>query len=251
MRQIVLPLLASIGAFVFLLGTGVFLIVRFARPVVVIPSRPEVTLTFPEGFTSREIAARLTENGLPGEAFLSLVQTQRLEGWLFPDTYRFFLDSSAEDIVNRFLVNFDRQLIPDLKEEITRQRKTLAEVLTMASLIEKEVRGLSDRATVSGILWKRLRLGIPLQVDASLAYITGKRDTSFSKAETRIESPYNTYLHAGLPPGPIANPGFESIQAALYPAESPYLYYLSAKDGTTIFSRTLEEHNLAKARNLH
>ncbi|MBI2582856.1 endolytic transglycosylase MltG [Candidatus Azambacteria bacterium] len=244
------PLFLSLLVFLLLWGAGIFFIVILARPVVVVPPRPEVTLTFPEGFASRDIAARLTEAGLPGEEFLGLVQLRRLAGRLFPDTYRFFLDSSAEDIVSRFLANFERQLTPELRAEILRQGKTAEEVLTMASLIEKEVRGPTDRAIVSGILWKRLALGIPLQVDATLAYITGKKDTRFSQAETRIESPYNTYLYLGLPPGPIANPGFESIQAALYPAPSPYLYYLSAKDGTTIFSRTLQEHNLAKARYL-
>ena len=103
---------------------------------------------------------------------------------------------------------------------------------------------------VSGILWKRLENGIPLQVDATISYITGKKTTEISKEETEIDSPYNTYKYKGLPLGPICNPGLESILASIYPEDSEYLYYLSTPTGETIFSKTLQEHNLAKAKYL-
>jgi UPF0755 protein len=103
---------------------------------------------------------------------------------------------------------------------------------------------------VSGILWKRLENNIGLQVDATIAYITGRRSTKISLEETRIDSLYNTYKYRGLPPGPIANPGLSAIKAAIYPKESPFIYYLSAPEGKTIFSKTLEEHNKAKAKYL-
>jgi len=103
---------------------------------------------------------------------------------------------------------------------------------------------------VSGILWERLKNKIPLQVDATITYITGKNDIKVSVEETKIDSPYNTYKYLGLPKGPICNPGLESILAAIYPKKSEYWYYLSTPEGETIFSKTLEEHNIAKAKYL-
>lgn len=172
-----------------------------------------------------------------------------LEGYLFPDTYRLAKGESLEEIVKRILENFGKKVNP-LRAEIASQGKSIFEIVTMASILEKEVASFEDRRLVSGILWKRLEAGIPLQVDATITYITGKKTTSISKKETEIDSPYNTYKYPGLPRGPISNPGLESIMAALYPKESDYWYYLSAPDGTTIFSRTLEEHNNAKAKYL-
>ena len=120
----------------------------------------------------------------------------------------------------------------------------------MASLIEKEVKTPEDKKIVSGILWKRLENSIPLQVDATISYITGKKGDSVSIEETKIDSPYNTYKYKGLPLGPISNPGLESIIASIYPENSDYWYYLSTPEGKTIFSKTLEEHNIAKAKYL-
>jgi len=173
-----------------------------------------------------------------------------LEGYLFPDTHQVGIGESIEEIVRRLLDNFDRKLVPDLREEIQNQNKTIFEIITMASLLEKEVRTLEEKKLVSGILWKRLENNMPLQVDATITYITGKKTTKISKEDTEIDSPYNTYKYLGLPLGPISNPGLESILAALYPEESEYWYYLSLPSGETIFSKTLEEHNLAKAQYL-
>lgn len=177
-------------------------------------------------------------------------ETAGLEGYLFPDTYRVLKTYSPETLIIKMLENFDKKLTPELRQEISKQGKTIFEIITMASLIEKEVVSDEDRAIVSGILWKRLEHNIPLQVDATIIYITGKRAARISREDMQIDSPYNTYKYKGLPKGPIANPGISSIRAAIFPQESPYLYYLSAPDGRTIFSRTLEEHNEAKRKYL-
>lgn len=197
-------------------------------------------VTIPEGFTVKQIEELLGLD-LPGE---------NLEGFLFPDTYDFYIDIKGEEVVKIMKKNFEQKLNQELKEEIERQGKTIFEIITMASLIEKEVKTKEDKEIVSGILWKRLSVNMPLQVDATINYITGKKTTRISIEETKIDSPYNTYLNTGLPPGPIANPGLESIKAALYPKSSDYWYYLSTPDGKTIFSKTLQEHNLAKAKYL-
>ncbi len=174
-----------------------------------------------------------------------------LEGYLFPDTYEINKGTSIETIVKKMLNNFDKKLTSDLREEITRQNKSIFEIITMASLLEKEVQSLKDKEMVSGILWKRLKFRVPLQVDATIIYITGKKTTKVSRDELQIDSPYNTYRYLGLPFGPICNPGIESILATLYPKDSSFWYYLSTPDGETKFSRTLLEHNITKAKYLN
>jgi len=190
-----------------------------------------------------------------------------LEGYLFPDTY--YIDPvfptavknaslpKLEKIVKIMLENFDKKLTPELRKEIETQGKKIFEIVTMASMLEKEVRTLEDKKLVSGILWRRLEVGMPLQVDATIAYILGGgQGWTFDKMRKiiainrHIESPYNTYKHLGLPFGPICNPGLESIIAAIYPKESDYWFYLSTPEGETIFSKTLKEHNIAKAKYL-
>lgn len=173
-----------------------------------------------------------------------------LEGFLFPDTYRVYRDASVKEIIGKMLSNFERRFSEELRAAAASQKKSVFEIVTMASLIEKEVRSDEDRKLVSGILWKRLELDIPLQVDAALTYIKGHNDTPLTNGDKASPSRFNTYRYPGLPAGPIANPGISAIRAALDPAESLYFYYLSAPDGRTIFSRTLEEHNAAKARYL-
>lgn len=173
-----------------------------------------------------------------------------LEGYLFPDTYEIGQAKGPEQIIEMMLANFDKKMTLDLRAEANRQSKTIFEIITMASLIEKEVRIQEDKELVSGILWRRLEINMPLQIDATIRYITDKQGAKVSIEDTKINSPFNTYKYKGLPAGPIANPGIESIKAALYPKMSPYLYYLSTPDGETIFSKTLEEHNSAKSKYL-
>lgn len=173
-----------------------------------------------------------------------------LEGYLFPDTYEFNKGVVLEEIVKKMLNNFDKKMTQELKEEIEAQEKSIFEIITMASLIEKEVQTQEDKKLVSGILWKRLKKGMPLQVDATIIYIVDKKTTKVSIEETKIDSPYNTYKYKGLPLGSICNPGLESIRAAIYPEISEYFYYLSTPEGETIFSKTLKEHNYAKSKYL-
>jgi len=174
-----------------------------------------------------------------------------LEGYLFPDTYEIKKGNSLEEIIRKILKNFDRKLSSELKEEIKKQGKTIFEIITMASLIEKEVREKEDKEIISGILWKRLEIGMPLQVDATINYLTGKKRLKIPLEDLQIDSLYNTYKYRGLPLGPISNPGLESILAALYPKDSEYWYYLSTPQGKTIFSKTLNDHNIAKAKYLY
>jgi len=173
-----------------------------------------------------------------------------LEGYLFPDTYEINPGIEVEEIIRKMLSNFNEKLTSELRQEIENQGKTIFDIITMASLIEKEVQAKEDKEIVSGIFWKRIALGKPLESCATIAYIKGIDQWRYSFEDTRIDSPYNTYLNAGLPLGPICNPGLESIGAALYPKESQYWYYLSTPEGETIFSKTLEEHNIAKAKYL-
>lgn len=225
-------------------------------------------VTIPEGFTLSEIEMELTsefkeQNLNPQLKSKSLNLYKKdydfladapdvagLEGYLFPDTYWFSYGAEEEDIIKAMLDNFSKKLNLALRGEIKNQKKTIFEIITMASLLEKEVKTIEDKKLVSGILWKRLKIGMPLQVDATIGYIIGKNSADISSEETKIDSPYNTYKYKGLPLGPISNPGLESIMAAVYPSNSPYFYYLSAPDGKTIFSKTLQEHNLAKAKYL-
>jgi len=172
-----------------------------------------------------------------------------LEGYLYPDTYRIWRDATPEDILRKMLKNFDARITPDLRAAIALQKKTIFAVITLASLVEKESGADAERPVIAGILWKRLAAGMPLQVDASVNYATGKRGTPVA-ADLKTPSPFNTYAHPGLPLGPIANPGIASIRATIFPHASSYLYYLHAPDERIIYSRTLEEHQAARAQYL-
>ena len=173
-----------------------------------------------------------------------------LEGYIFPDTYEIQRDEKTlETIIIKALKNFDEKLNSDLRQEIKSQNKTIFDILIMASLLEKEVKTPEDRKIISGILWKRREHGWPLQVDATLTYIIGKKSSELTKEDLESPSPYNTYKYSWIP-GPICNPGLDSILAAIYPEKSDFWYYLSTPDGKTIFSKTLQEHNLAKAKYL-
>ena len=206
-------------------------------------------ITIIEGWNLKDIGFYFENKGM-FQAEELYDERAEVEGYFFPDTYQIRKGATLAEIINKAVDNFNKKLTSDLRGEIERQGKTIFEIVTMASLIEKEVKTKEDKELVSGILWKRLENNIPLQVDATITYITGKRTTKISKEETQIDSPYKTYKYLGLPIGPICNPGLESISAALYPKSSQYWYYLSVPEGETIFSKTLEEHNYAKAKYL-
>lgn len=177
-----------------------------------------------------------------------------LEGFLFPDTYYLNKQDGPKVLTKKMLDNF-KEKFNSLNADTDR---TVFEIVTMASLIEKEVKTLKDKKIVSGILWKRFKNGLPIQVDATISYITGEDTTDVSINETEINSPYNTYKYRGLPKGPICNPGLESIEAALNPISTDYWYYLSVpsgkcpkcSEGGTYFSETLQQHQFAKQKYL-
>ncbi len=229
----------------------------------------DISVTFPEGFTLEQVAARLDARGLTTkDAFsaaanvgrfrdefsvLASVQgTESLEGYLFPDTYRFHRGTSTEDMIRRLLRRFAEQWEVALTETRTEKpTSSVHDVVTMASIVEREVTSPEDRRLVAGILWKRLDLGIGLDADATIRYVLNDWERPLTVDDLRVDSPYNTRRYRGLPPGPIGNPGLESLKAVLAPTPSDYLYYLSASDdGRTIFSKTLDEHRQAKTQYL-
>lgn len=174
-----------------------------------------------------------------------------LEGFLFPDTYRIFEDATNEDVLFKMLDNFDDKLSDELRQEIKRQGKTIFEIVTMASIIQKEVRSEDDMKIVSGIFWNRINSGQALESCATLAYILGENKPQYTVEDTKLVSPYNTYQNPGLPPGPISNPGLNAITAAIYPTKTNYFYFLSRFDnGETVFSETYDEHLRNKAKYL-
>ncbi len=228
----------------------------------------EVRVTVPEGSTVKDVDDILSENEIiePGrietypidslsEDFSFLKNMSSLEGFLFPDTYRFEIDSEPEVVVRVMLENFKEKVWGSLKN-----RDDWYGDLILASYLEREVPEYKDRRIVAGILLKRLGAGIPLQVDATISYVKcGGTFRNCDKSEIKVVkedlkevvSPYNTYKRRGWTPTPISNPGEEAVKAAINPKPTPYWYYLSAKEsGETIFSETLEEHNLNRYKYL-
>ncbi len=226
----------------------------------------EIRVTFPEGTSAKDMAEILKKKNLPGEKFLDVANTgfgvktaydflknkpekAGLEGFLFPDTYIFQKDADAESIVSRMLQNFDEKLTKEMRSDIQENNRTIFEIVTMASILEKEVKTSEDMKIASGIFWKRIADGRPLQSCATIAYVLGKEKKQYSYEDTRTPSPYNTYINKGLPPGPIANPGMNSIRAAIYPTKTDYNYFLSdPATGKTIYSKTVEEHEANKEK---
>lgn len=173
-----------------------------------------------------------------------------LEGYLFPDTYRFHKDATAEDVLTKMLANFNSKAASPITDAAKESGRSAYDILKVASIVEAEVPHKADRPIIAGIIWKRLSIGMGLQVDSTVNYVTDRGHASLTSEDLKVDTLYNTYKYRGLPPTPIGNPGLDAIQAAISPKESAYLYWLSAKDGTTIFSKTLDEHNTAKARYL-
>lgn len=227
----------------------------------------EASLTIPEGYTVQDIDALLAKKGLieggelvdcasscdfstfdflPSGGDLSQ-RGGRVEGFLYPDTY--FVDTAnfvPKFFIERLLGTFRTRVIDGLKDDIAASPRSLHEIVTMASLIEEETRTDDERATVSGILWKRFDADMGLGVDAAVRYIINKQTSAITTADLAIDSPYNLRKFRGLPPGPIASPSLASIKAALHPQESPYWYYLHGNDGVIRYAVTNDEHNVNK-----
>lgn len=166
-----------------------------------------------------------------------------LEGYLFPDTYEIYNNAPPDNVVVKMLSNFDSKVTEEMRAEIERQGKTLHEIVTMASLLEKEVQTKEDMKIVAGIFWEKIERNDPIRSCATLAYILGEDKVQYSTEDTEIESPFNTYQNSGLPPAPIGNPGLKAIKAAIYSAKTDYNYFLSPSGSDdTVFSKTWEEH---------
>lgn len=205
-----------------------------------------VRVFIPEGSTVFQMSKILSAHLMNFDTESFIKKATPFEGYLFPDTYLFPPNAKPEQVVKWLSDHFAEKTEP-LAEEIRNSGHTLEEVVTMASIIEEEVRTYEDRQLVSGILWKRISIDMPLQVDAPFAYLIGKASAELSKDDLEMDSPYNTYTNKGLPPGPITNPGLEAIEAALRPVESEYFFYLSDSNGTTHFARDFDEHKANKA----
>jgi UPF0755 protein len=198
-----------------------------------------VKMTIPEGFTVKKISSLFDEQftEFDHQTFESIAQ----EGYLFPDTYFIHVNATATSTIKILRDNFIRKIFY-LMPEVEESGHSLEDIITMASILEGEAKTLEDRKIVSGILWKRLAIGMPLQVDASFIYVNGKTTKDLTLDDLKINSPYNTYLYKGLPPTPISNPGIESINAAIHPIETKYLYFLTGNDGLMYYATTLDEH---------
>lgn len=205
-----------------------------------------VRVTLFEGTSIQEIGEVLSET-LPdfdAERFEQVADDR--EGYLFPDTY-FFLPNVSERQVVAVLEDTFEEKILEVEEEIIAFEKPIEDVITMASILEGEAYTKESQQIIAGILWKRIELGIPLQVDATFKYINGKNSFELTFDDLEIDSPYNTYEYRGLPPGPISNPGLAAIEAAVTPIESEYLYFLSDRQGNIYYSEDFEEHKRKKA----
>lgn len=221
-----------------------------------------IWVTIPEGYTINQVAERLEELGLVSKRrFILLAQTggksfhipglklpSNLEGYLFPDTYKFSRRANERQIIETMLANFAWKVAKPLKREFAESTLPMPQVITLASLVEREAKKPEERPLIAGVLLNRLRLGMPLQCDASVQYALGTHKARLSIEDTKVDSPYNTYQHKGLPPGPICNPGLACIKAVLNPAPTRYLYYVAKPDGSHVFSTTFEEHVRAKKR---
>ncbi len=225
-----------------------------------------VKITFPEGWTAKEMAERLSENDLPGEEFLELVMEPKpewraeypfladtpagssLEGVLFPDTYFFSRDFGAEVIVTKMLANFSERM-NEASDFFEKQGIRRYETLILASVLEAEVKTEGDRKMVADLFLRRIEAGMPLQSDATVRYVLGVTKVQHSLDDIAIDSPYNTYKYKGLPPGPIGNPGLVSMRAAASPKVNPYWFFLNNPEtGETVFSVTFEEHVANKSK---
>lgn len=224
--------------------------------------RKENKVTIIEGWRLKDIAADLSKEGIVSEAdflsaadignwrgryeFLNDPKIKSLEGFLYPDTYNFFADATASDIIKKLLDEFDYKVTDQMRADLKSQKRSLYDSVILASILEREISNKpaydSERDIVSGIFLNRLRIGMGLQSDATVNYITGKTSTRPSLSDLAIDSPYNTYKYRGLPPGPINNPSLSSIKSAIYPQVSNYFYFLTDKSGQAYFAKTYAEH---------
>jgi len=216
-----------------------------------------LTLTIPEGWDVKTIVPAISRVMKVPEAELETavrdtallrrlnVPTPTLEGYLFPETYLLPESSDALPIVRRLVAEFERRWKPEWNAQLEKLGMTRHQVMTLASIVEKEARVATERPTISAVYHNRLKIGMMLQADPTVLYALGRHENRVLYRHLEVKSPYNTYRNVGLPPGPIASPGLASIEAALFPADVPYLYFVAHPDGHHEFRTTVREHNEA------
>ncbi|MFQ6019709.1 MAG: endolytic transglycosylase MltG, partial [Dehalococcoidia bacterium] len=256
--------LLQAGLYEFDPGTPTLTAVQRIRSGQISPLQAVV----PEGLRREEVAAILAGQGvIPAQEFLAAATTTTpydfdflaglpmgtpLEGYLFPATYSFGRDTDADGVVEAFLTAFDQNLSLALRQEAAEAGLSLHTVVTIASIVEREARVSEERPVIAQVFLKRLRLGQPLEADPTVQYAVandpanverfGHWKQGLTQADLSVDSPYNTYLNSGLPPGPIANPGLDAIEAVIRPADTNYLFFVAKPDGSHAFAETLEEH---------
>ncbi len=214
-------------------------------------------VTIPEGYNLRQIAALMSGAGLGTEkdfikkstdpSFVSNqgIEAESLEGYLYPDTYYFPKDESVEDIISATVERLWAVFTPEWKDRAKELGFSIHQIITLASIIEKETGVKQERELISSVFHNRLKKGMRLETDPTVIYGIKSFDGNITRKQLSATTPYNTYQIEGLPPGPIASPGYDSIKASLYPAETPYIFFVSKNDGTHYFSANLKEHNRA------
>jgi UPF0755 protein len=216
-------------------------------------------VTIPEGFTVAQIGERLQAAGIGSAVAFARagmaqrlvvdgVRTKNLEGFLFPSTYLVPMGATPEQAAGPMIAEFFKQLPPDAPQRSRALHVTVPQAVTIASLVEREAKSQIDRPRIAEVIYNRLRLQMPLQVDATIEYALPEHKSRLSFADLRIDSPYNTYRRTGLPPTPIANPGKPSLEAALHPSQGNDLYYVYCGHGRHVFAATLAQHEANVAR---
>ncbi|MDR2645299.1 MAG: endolytic transglycosylase MltG [Endomicrobium sp.] len=206
-------------------------------------SRNFIKITIPEGNNIKQTADIIADKvKIDKEKFIEIANDRNLEGYLMPDTYFVSLGVSEEELIDMMYNEFNKKITPVMHERAKELNVPFKDIITMASIIEKEVVKPEERSIIAAVFYNRLKRKMMLQSCATVLYAMGVTKEHLSLEDTKFKSPYNTYLHFGLPPGPISNPGIESIKAALYPADSGVLYFVSARDGSHFFAKTFSEH---------
>ncbi|MDR2427416.1 MAG: endolytic transglycosylase MltG [Endomicrobium sp.] len=206
-------------------------------------SRNFIRFTIPEGNNIKQTADIIADKvKIDKEKFIKIVNDRNLEGYLMPETYFVSLGVSEEELIDMMYNEFNKKITPVMHERAKELNIPFKDIITMASIIEKEVVKPEERSIIAAVFYNRLKRKMMLQSCATVLYAMGVTKEKLSLEDTKFKSPYNTYLHFGLPPGPISNPGVESIKAALYPADSGVLYFVSAGDGSHFFAKTFSEH---------
>lgn len=211
--------------------------------------REYAKITIPEGSDSKNIAKIIKKSFTNFDETSFVAKAKKYEGYLFPDTYFFYEHQSVDEIIKILTETFDKK-ISSLDSDIKKSGKTTADIIKMASILEREANNSKDRKIIAGILWKRMKEEMPLQVDASFWYILGKTSSQITQEDLAMNSPYNLYKNRGLPPTPISNPGLESIRDALYPTQSNYYFYLSDAKGVMHYANDLDGHIANRRRYL-